>query len=301
MKIFVTSDIHGNKALVYLIRRAVEKENVDALIIAGDVAPKAFYKLFDIGIGCDFYSPFPLRKREAVLSGASQAIEAKLDLLGYVETPALGLNPTVFMSKQKEKLGQICELLRALDVPVYMLIGNDDHIADEDWDGILDNWGIFNLNSRTHMLGELKVTGFQYVPPTPWNTNNELPEGELSQKLDDIRGQVDADTIFVTHGPPMGILDVVTSGLHVGSESVLQLVKDMQPVFHVFGHIHEAFGNARIGGTICCNVSCMWTDWLFRGYMLDTEKPSIRKIEQEISLEVISSLAGGDMDCVRRR
>jgi len=131
--------------------------------------------------------------------------------------------------------------------------------------------------------------------------NNELPESELSQKLDNIRNKVDADTILVTHGPPMGILDVVTSGLHVGSESVLQLVKDKQPVFHVFGHIHEAFGDARIGSTICCNVSCMWTDWLLRGYILDTEKPSIRKIEQEISLAVISSLAGGDMGCVRRR
>ena len=49
MKILATSDIHGNKALVYLIRRTVEKENVDALIVAGDVTPKAFYELFDTG------------------------------------------------------------------------------------------------------------------------------------------------------------------------------------------------------------------------------------------------------------
>ncbi|MBL7187917.1 MAG: metallophosphoesterase [Phycisphaerae bacterium] len=290
MRILVTSDIHGNKALVYLIRRTVERENVDALIIAGDIAPKAFYTLFDAGFRYDFYSPFPLRNKKAVLSGAAQVVEARLDLLGYIENPGLGLNPTVFISKQKEKLGQICELLRAIDVPVYMLIGNDDHIVDEDWDGILDDYGILNLNSRTHMLGELKVTGFQYVPPTPWNTNNERPESELSQKLDNIRGQVDTDTVLVTHGPPMGTLDVVTSGLHVGSESVLQLVKDKQPVFHVFGHIHEAFGSARIGGTICCNVSCMWTDWFLRGYLLDTKGPSIRKIEEEVSLETIGSL-----------
>ena len=42
MKIFATSDIHGNKTLVYLIRKIVKKENIDALIIAGDIAPKGF-------------------------------------------------------------------------------------------------------------------------------------------------------------------------------------------------------------------------------------------------------------------
>jgi len=301
MRILATSDIHGNKALIYFICRMVEEQRIDALIVAGDVTPKAFYRLFYNGLRHDFYSPFPLKNKKEVLSGALREVKAKLDLLGYVETPDLGIDPTVFMSKQRERLGQICELLSAMDVPVYMLMGNDDHIIDEDWSSILDEHKIFNMNSRAHMLGGLKVTGFQYVPPTPWNTNNELPEEELCQKLDDIRGQVDRNTILVTHGPPMGTLDVVTTGLHVGSESVLQLVRNQQPVFHVFGHIHEAFGSARIDDTICCNVSCMWADWVFRGHILDTEKPSIRKIEQEISLEVIDSLTGEDMDCVRGR
>ena len=44
MKIFATSDIHGNKALIYLIREIVKKEDIDTLIIAGDIAPKGFYQ-----------------------------------------------------------------------------------------------------------------------------------------------------------------------------------------------------------------------------------------------------------------
>ena len=40
MKIFATSDIHGNKALVHLICKMVKNTNLDALIIAGDIAPK---------------------------------------------------------------------------------------------------------------------------------------------------------------------------------------------------------------------------------------------------------------------
>ena len=47
-----------NKALIYLIRRIVEKQNIDALVVAGDIAPKGFYRLFDnalshwLGDGC---------------------------------------------------------------------------------------------------------------------------------------------------------------------------------------------------------------------------------------------------------
>lgn len=289
MKIFATSDIHGNKALVHLICKMVKNTNVDALIIAGDIAPKGFYRLFDNGLEYDFSSPFGLKNKKDVLSGKPQQVKVRLELLGFIEAPHSGYNLSALKSKQKEKLRQICQLLEMLDVPVYMLIGNDDHIANEDWNGILDDYGISNLNSRTHILGGLKVTGFQYVPPTPWNTNNELPENELSKKLGNIRGQVNTDTILITHGPPKGILDVVTNGPHAGSESIFNLVKEKQPIFHVFGHIHEAFGQAKIDNTICCNVSCLWTDWLLRGYIIDTEEKTTMKIEEEISLDAIGS------------
>ena len=291
MKIFTTSDIHGNQVLIYLLRRIIEKEDVDALIIAGDITPKGFYRLFDNAISYGFYSPFNLKNRETVLDGKSEQVKAKSDILGFVEAPRSGCNVSALKTKQKEKLRQMCELLKTMNIPVYMLIGNDDHISDEDWCMILDDYGVFNLNSRTHRLKGLNISGFQYVLPTPWNTNNELPEDKLAQELRKIENQVDKNTVFVTHGPPKGVLDRITNGLQVGSVSILDLVKDKQPIFHVFGHIHEAFGWAKIGNTICCNTSCLWTDWLLRGYIIDTEKISIKKIEEEVPLEEINVLS----------
>ena len=287
MKIFATSDIHGNKALVHLTCKMVKNTNVDALIIAGDIAPKGFYRFFDNGLEYDFYSPFGLKNEKDVLSGKPQQVKLRLDLLGFIEAPHLGFSLSALKSKQKEKLRQICQLLGMLDAPVYMLIGNDDHIFDEDWDRILDDYGLLNLNSRTQTLERFKVTGFQYVLPTPWNTNNERSEDKLAQELRRIEAQVDRNTILITHSPPRNILDEVTNGLHAGSESIFNLVKEKQPIFHVFGHIHEAFGQAKIDNTICCNVSCLWTDWLLRGYIIDTEEKSTMKIEEEISLEAI--------------
>ncbi|MGB3056600.1 MAG: hypothetical protein WBC16_00375, partial [Candidatus Omnitrophota bacterium] len=120
-----------------------------------------------------------------------------------------------------------------------------------------------------------------------WDTNNELPEDELAKKLRSIEGYVDRKTILITHGPPKGVLDRVANGLRAGSESILNLVKNKQPIFHIFGHIHEAFGNAKIDNTICCNASCLWTDWFLRGYIIDTENTSIKRIEEEVSLKEI--------------
>lgn len=294
MKILATSDIHGNKALVYLISQIVKKENIDALIIAGDIAPKGFYQLCRRGLKYDICATFSLKNREDILSGDEQQIKTKLDLLGFVEipveTPKNKYSVFTIKSKQKEKLTQICKLLKTIDIPVYMLIGNDDHIPEDDWDNILKDYGILNLNLRTYALGKLKVVGFQYVLPTPWNTNNELPENELAKRLRSIEDQVDRKTILITHGPPKGILDRVVNGLRAGSESIFNLVKDKQPIFYIFGHIHEAFGQAKIDNTTCCNTSCLWTDWLLRGYIIDTEDKSIKGIEEEILLKEIEDI-----------
>lgn len=283
MRIFATSDIHGNKALVYLTLQIIKKENIDILIIAGDIAPKGFYELYENGLRYEFRSAFNLRNREDILKGDEHQIRARLDLLGFVEIPKDSYNLSTIRSKQKEKLNQICKLLKTIDIPVYMLIGNDDHILDKDWDKILNDYRIFNLNLRTYSLRELKIVGFQYVLPTPWNTNNELPEDELSKKLRSIEDQINRKTILITHGPPKGVLDRVTNGLRAGSESILDLVKDKQPIFHIFGHIHEAFGNTKVDNTICCNTACLWTDWLLRGYIIDTKTRRIKEIERGIS------------------
>lgn len=51
-------------------------------------------------------------------------------------------------------------------------------------------------------------------------------------------GKIPSDTdILISHSPPFGILD---NGL--GSRSLLERVKDVRPVFHLFGHIHETYG-----------------------------------------------------------
>jgi len=48
--------------------------------------------------------------------------------------------------------------------------------------------------------------------------------------------------VMMTHGPPLGILDAVRTGDHVGCEHLLRAVQRCKPKLHCFGHIHEGWG-----------------------------------------------------------
>ncbi|MBU0501943.1 MAG: metallophosphoesterase, partial [Candidatus Margulisbacteria bacterium] len=102
MKIFATSDIHGNLELInLLINEVIKKEQIDVLIIAGDIAPKGFDASYTFS-------------------------EIKLE--------------------QKRGVEKICKSLQETKIPVFMMIGNDDHISGEDWTEILKKYNVLNLN-----------------------------------------------------------------------------------------------------------------------------------------------------------
>jgi predicted phosphodiesterase len=73
--------------------------------------------------------------------------------------------------------------------------------------------------------------------------------------------------VLLTHGPPQGILDQVVGvvsramgamlgqGEHVGCEELLAAVQRLRPRVHVFGHIHEGYGQETRDGTRFVNAS----------------------------------------------
>ena len=73
----------------------------------------------------------------------------------------------------------------------------------------------------------------------------------------------DGTDVLVTHGPPFGILDEcpdmgdVTKPVHVGCEELLKAVKRIKPRLHIFGHIHEGYGQVTIDGTTFINAAIM--------------------------------------------
>jgi len=71
-----------------------------------------------------------------------------------------------------------------------------------------------------------------------WAFNLDRGE-EIKKKWDLI--PMDTD-VLITHGPPYGILDLTHEGEKVGCEELMKAVLRVQPKIHIFGHIHEAYG-----------------------------------------------------------
>ena len=55
--------------------------------------------------------------------------------------------------------------------------------------------------------------------------------------------QIDKDSeIILTHGPPYSYGDKVKKGPMAGDKALLNAIRKIRPLFHIFGHIHEGYG-----------------------------------------------------------
>lgn len=93
------------------------------------------------------------------------------------------------------------------------------------------------------------------VTPTFFNWAFNVDRGIPIQKY---WKMIPSDTnILVTHGPVKGMLDRTTSNINAGCEDLLNTVNKVQPKFHLFGHIHEAYGKEKINETTFFNGSLL--------------------------------------------
>ncbi len=110
------------------------------------------------------------------------------------------------------------------------------------------------LNDSGIQINNLNIWG---SPVQPWFHNwafNRKRGLEIKKHWDLIPNSTD---ILVTHGPPFKILDKTTQNLNVGCEDLLNKVLLVKPKIHVFGHIHEDYGQYSFNGTDFINASTL--------------------------------------------
>ena len=70
--------------------------------------------------------------------------------------------------------------------------------------------------------------------------------------------QGEKNVILLTHLPPFGTsIDSSHSGTPIGSKAVKEAIEKNQPLLHLCGHCHEAFGGEKIGKTTSINIGAV--------------------------------------------
>lgn len=87
--------------------------------------------------------------------------------------------------------------------------------------------------------------------------------------------QIPEDTdILITHGPPYGILDKVEAfyspniNESVGDKILIEKIEEVNPKYHIFGHIHEQSGILHLGDTTYINASVLDEEYNHRNNKL---------------------------------
>jgi Icc-related predicted phosphoesterase len=137
-----------------------------------------------------------------------------------------------------------------------MIAGNHDFLAEDQPKAFLemvpDN--VVYLNDSGVTIEGLHIWG---SPVQPWFHDwafNRKRGPKIAEHWAKIPDQVD---ILITHGPPFGVGDMLSTGPRVGCEDLKIRVDAVRPKLHVFGHIHEAYGIYDREGICYVNASVL--------------------------------------------
>ena len=135
-----------------------------------------------------------------------------------------------------------------------VIAGNHDLCLEEknfDWKIQFSQNGISYLLNEMIEINGIKIYGSPYIPESG-NFAFQRNRDELDLIWQQVPKSCD---LLITHGPPHGILDLLNNQ-HMGDMSLYQRVQHILPRYHIFGHIHRAYGKVETMVTTFLNVSC---------------------------------------------
>ena len=190
-------------------------------------------------VGTDFHG-----SEEAFRNFGFKADEIKAEIL------VICGDITHFGSLQEAK--RLLSVLEDPKVPILFVPGNCDPpslatVEVECADSIHGSYRAYK---------DVMFFGFGGGPVSPFSTPFEMTEEEIADFLEEKAKNplMRKWFIFVSHTPPKDTkVDKIYSGRHVGSQSIRRFIEERNPSVVLCGHIHEARGVDRIGGTIVVN------------------------------------------------
>jgi Icc-related predicted phosphoesterase len=152
------------------------------------------------------------------------------DLLGFAE----GFDTVE--DAQRHEAQSLTELLDSAGVPVLYIMGNDDLVELNS-----SSERVQSIHGRRVEYGRFAFAGYQYSLPFMGGIF-EKPETGIQTDLVPLAPLVDANTVFVSHSPALGILDPGFGEVRIGSSSIRELLERRPFRAHIHGHSHAGFG-----------------------------------------------------------
>lgn len=220
MKILYATDLHGKKILFEKVLAKAAKEDIDALIIGGDLTPRGPSTIeASIAFQRDFLkgelSPMLARFRK----------ETKKEIFTMMGNDDFRVNMP-FLEEAESN-----ETLKLLHKKVHR-IGKHFIV------------GYSIINPTPFRLADWEKPENRYLPypEKPVILTVEKEKGTIEDDLEELKELSDPEnTIYVMHAPPFNThLDMISAGLHVGSKSIRNFIEKYQPKLCLHGHIHES-------------------------------------------------------------
>jgi Icc-related predicted phosphoesterase len=254
VRVHVASDVHGAARAL-----ASAADGADAFVCMGDLILFLDYDRPERGIFADLFGEEDAR-RYIELRTANRFDEARV--LSAEAWAGLGVRDAdeKWSLMQSMVKAQYAELFDVMPSPAYLTFGNVD-IPGLWPDYLRDGHRVLDAQ-----VAEVDGMRWGFVGGglvSPMRTPYEITPEEFSRKVAAL-GPVD---VLFTHIPPAVpelVYDVAARRFEVGSEALMAYVREHQPRYHLFGHIHQPLvARRRIGRTECVNV----------GHFHATERP----------------------------
>lgn len=152
---------------------------------------------------------------------------------------------------QEDVVKIIIKELKTLKKPIMAIPGNNDvkNIIN-----VLEKEGV-SVHGVGKVVDDVGFYGFGGAK-TPFKTLYEPSDEEMETGIRKALEYVKNSRIKVqiTHNPPINTkLDLIFTGLHVGSPVVRKFIEEIRPVAAISAHIHEARGIDYINNTLLMN------------------------------------------------
>jgi Icc-related predicted phosphoesterase len=241
MRVHVVSDVHGNTEAL-----ARAGDGAEALVCLGDLLLFLDYRDHSRGIFPDLFGAENatrlVRMRTERRFEDARAFSAEL-------WSGVGMDRAEAIEGAVRR--QYAELFAAFPAPTYATYGNVD--LPRLWPEFA-RAGVTVLDGQTVELGGLTFGFVGGGLPSPMRTPFEITDEEYAAKVAAL-GRVD---VLCTHIPPAVpelTYDTVARRFERGSEAVLEVIRETQPAYALFGHVHQPLARRmRIGRTECVNV-----------------------------------------------